>query len=102
MSDIPQHPFSIVLSLKLIDLVHARDMEMQQLRNDYRDAKLTKEAFVKALESVEAKLADDVLATCERTLKTLEDTVNKVLQLQEQMRILRDAAAGNIPGKATS
>lgn len=99
MSDTPQHPFSTVLSLKIIDLVHVRDLEMQKLRNDYRDTSLTKEAFIKGLEAVEAKLADEVLATCERTIKSLEDTVNKVLLLQEQMRILRDAAAGNIPDK---
>lgn len=99
MSEAPQHPISTALALNIIDIVHARDLETQKLRNDYRDARLTKDDFIKALESIEAKLADDVLGICVRTNRRLEETVDKIMLIQEQMRILRDAAAGNIPGK---
>ena len=97
-AETPQNPFSTVLSIKIMDLIHARDLALQKLRNDYQVGALTKDGLMEALEDSEAKIADDVLETCVRTLRNLEDTVNKVLLLQEQMRTIRQAEAGWVAG----
>lgn len=95
----PPHPFSTIISLSILDLIRARDLELQTLRNDYQSKKITKEELTKALELSEAQIADDVLAVCVRTIRSLEETVEKVLQLQEQMRIIREAEASWVPNK---
>ena len=98
-TETPQNPFSTVLSLKILDLIRQRDLDLQKLRNDYQGGRLTKDGIVQGLEDSEAKIADEVLEVVTRTLANLEGTVNKVLQLQEQMRVLREAAAAGIPEK---
>jgi len=94
--EVPQNPFSTVLSLRIMDLIHARDLELSKLREDYRSGIITKEQIESALTASEAKIADDILEAVSNTFKNLEGTVNSVLQLQEQMKILR--SAGALPG----
>ena len=79
-----------------MDLIHARDLELSKLREDYRSGIITKEQIESALTASEAKIADDILEAVSNTFKNLEGTVNSVLQLQEQMKILR--SAGALPG----
>ncbi len=95
-TDTPQNPFSTVLSLKIMGLIHARDLELGKLREDYRAGAITKEQIETALTASEAKIADDILEAVSNTFKNLEGTVNQVLLLQEQMRVLRNAGA--LPG----
>lgn len=89
----PQNPFSTVLALRIMDLIHARDIELGKLREDYRLGTVTKDQIETVLTASEAKIADDILEACSNTMRNLEGTVNQVLQLQEQMKILRNAGA---------
>lgn len=93
MSTAPQNPFSTILSVKIVELVHARDIELNKLRTDYQAGSITKEQITAELEASESRLADEVLETCVKTLANLESAVNQVLQLQEQMQVLRNAGA---------
>lgn len=88
---IPQHPFSTILSVKIVELVHARDIELNKLRSGYQSGTITQDDFKAALLTSESKLADDVLEACVKTLANLESSVNQVLQLNEQLRFLRSA-----------
>ncbi len=89
----PQNPFSTVISLKIMDLIHSRDIELGKLREDYRSGTISKDQIEAALTGSEAKIADDILEAVSSTMRNLENTVNQVLQLQEQMKILRNAGA---------
>jgi len=76
-----------------MDLIHSRDLELGKLREDYRSGAITKEQIETALTNSEAKIADDILDACSNTMRNLENAVNQVLQLQEQVKVLRNAGA---------
>lgn len=92
---VPQHPFSTILSVKIVEIVHARDLDLNKLRSDYQSGAISQDEFKAALLTSESRLADDVLEACVKTLANLESSVNQVLQLNEQLRFLR--SAGVVP-----
>lgn len=87
----PQQPFSTIISVKVLQLIRARDLEMARYQEQFRKCNITREELVMALEASDATIADDILEVCTRTISTLEATVDKVLQLQAQMQVLREA-----------
>lgn len=100
MTPAAANPFSTTLSLKIMEIIRRRDFHILGIRNSYQKGSITKESFTTSLEEYEGVIADEILDVVTRNFRSLEDTVNKVLALQEQMRVLRDAAAGVIPDKA--
>lgn len=82
-------PFSTILSLSIMKLIHDRDLEMNTLRSDA--GSLTTEELTTRFEQIDATTADAVLDTCQTTLAKLESVVDSVLQINEQMRLLRNA-----------
>lgn len=83
----PQQPFSTILALSIMQLIHDHDLELNALRASA--ASLTTEELSDQLQAIDAKIADEVLDTCRKTITTLEDVVDRVLQIEEQMRLLR-------------
>lgn len=85
----PQQPFSTLLALAIMKLIHDHDLELNALRANY--AALTAEQLATQLQAIDAKIADQVLDTCRASLATLEEVVDHVLKIEEQMRLLRNA-----------
>ena len=87
----PQNPFSTILSVKILQMIRERDLANAKLLKRHHALRITTEELTAQLEASEAKIADEILEVCTRTIATLEATVNTVLQLQAQMKVLRDA-----------
>ena len=91
-----EHPFSTALATKILNIIRDRDLELLNLRNQYQSNTLTREAFATALEASDTKTYDDVLEACQKTMATLETTVDRVLQLDAQLREIRAHEASRI------
>ncbi len=70
-----RQPFSTILALTIMRLVAERDLELQGADPDRT--------------AIDAKTADAVLAACQRTVAPLESVVDRILEIEEQMRLAR-------------
>lgn len=85
----PQQPFSTILALSIMNLIHDHDLELNALRSSV--GTLSNEDLAGRLQQIDAKIADAVLDTCRTNLASLEIVVDRILQIEEQMRLLRNA-----------
>lgn len=86
-----EKPFSTILALSIMALVRERDQRLLDLRDRFRRNGLSETDLATKLAESEAILSDAVLDTCQKTMATLESTVDSVLQIQEQLRMIRSA-----------
>lgn len=85
----PQQPFSTILALSIVKLVREHVLEINTIRTEAKT--LTDEELGARVQEIDAKMADAVLDVCRTTLASLETVVDRVLQIEEQMRLLRSA-----------
>lgn len=72
-----------------MNLVHDHDLELNALRG--RASTMSPEDLAVELEAIDARIADAVLDVCRTNLAKLEQVVDSVLQIEQQMRIIRTA-----------
>lgn len=95
-----RQPFSTAALLKIVDLIRARDLELLRLRSQYQANEITTEALASAMEAEDEKITEEIFEIVSGIYASLEATVDSVMQIQEQMKQLRDLEAARIAGPA--
>lgn len=85
----PQQPFSTILAMKIIQIIREHDLEISDLTIRARD--IPSGEMATQLQQIDSRLADAVFDAVRTNLATLESVVDRVLQIEDQMRLLRNA-----------
>jgi hypothetical protein len=91
---LPDSPFATALALKLLKIIQERDLQLLELRGKYDSN--AKEQFSADLEALDGTTYDSILEACTGVLATADGVVKKVLEVEQQMRIVRMGEARGI------
>ena len=92
------HPFSTIITWKIITLIRERDLKLADLHKRYATQQITRDEMANALQESEDEISDQILEVCKTNIKSLEDTVNNVLEIQRQLQEIRGFTGAPVKG----